>query len=130
MPSFESFRKIALKTSLRKGRRGRESSPSALLIRCNTLALWRTTSTIQTNGNHYHFFTWIPILGHVLVHSVDKIHVLVGLLFLNIFSFSLALTPNKSLWFTRFSRNYVNHPAVVLTNHCQVALLFCLLCSV
>ena len=43
------------------------------------------------------------VLGHVLVHSVDKTHVLVvkveliWLLFLNILSFNLGSTPNNSL---------------------------------
>ena len=45
-------------------------------------------------------------LGHVLVHSIDKTHVLVitmqsiWLLFLNILSFNFVLTPNKSLRFS------------------------------
>ena len=87
LPFFEYFRKIGLTTCLRKGRWGRDSLPSSLLIRCNTHAPnlgpsasfrykrrakkrffkncsgdvvghapWRTTSTIQTNGNHHHFF--------------------------------------------------------------------------
>ena len=122
---FESFRKIALTTCLRKARRGRDSSPSSLLLRYNTHAPWRTISTIQTNGNNHHFFIRIPILGHILVHFVDKTHVLVvtveliWLMFLNIFSFDFIPTPNKALRFTRFRRSYVNRPAVVLTNHCQ-----------
>ena len=33
-----------------------------------------TTSTIQTNGNHHYFFIGIPILDHILVHSIDKSH--------------------------------------------------------
>ena len=79
----------------------------------------------SNNGNHHQFLIRISILGHALVHSVDKTHVLVvtvkliGLLFLNIFSFNFAPTLNKSLRFTRFRRSYVNHTAVVLTNHCQ-----------
>ena len=83
---------------------------SGLWIRYNTYGPWRTTSIIQTNGNHRHCFIWIPILGHVLVHSVDKTHVLVvaveliRLLFLNIFSFNFVPTPNKSLRFTRFKK--------------------------
>ena len=66
-----------------------------------------------------------PTLDHVLVHSVDKTHVLVvkvkiiWLLFLNIFFFNYVPTRNKSLKFTRFRRSYANHTAVVLTNHCQ-----------
>ena len=64
-----------------------------------------------------------PALGHVLIHSVDKIHVLVvtveliWLLFLNIFSFNFVPTPNKFLRLKRFRKSYVNHPDVVLTNH-------------
>ena len=66
-----------------------------------------------------------PLIGHTLVHSVDKTHVLVvtveltWLLFLNILSFKFVPTPRKSLRFARLRRSYVNHPAVVLTNHCQ-----------
>ena len=78
-----------------------------------------------------------PVIGHALVHSVDKTHVLdvtvdlIWLLFLNILSFNFVATPRKSLRFTRFIRSYVNRPAVVLSNHCQsyTALLFCLMCS-
>ena len=62
LPWFEYFRKIALTTSLRKARRGRHSSPSSFLIWCYTHTSWRTTSTIKTNGDHQHFFVWIPIL--------------------------------------------------------------------
>ena len=65
-----------------------------------------------------------PVLGHVLVHSVDKTHVLVVTVeliwyFLNILSFNFVPTPNKSLRFTRFRRSCLNRSAVVLTNHCQ-----------
>ena len=73
-----------------------------------------------------------PLIGHALVHSVDKTHVLVvtveliWLLFLNILSFNFVPTPRKSLRFTRFRRSYVNHPAVVLTNHCQSYTVFLL----
>ena len=80
-----------------------------MLIRCNTLAVWRTTSIIQTNGDHSVDKT------HVLVLTVD----LIWLLFLNILSFKFVAAPRKSLRFTRFIRSYVNHPGVVLTNHCQ-----------
>ena len=110
-------------TNLRKARRGRDSSPSYLLIWYNIHTLWRTTSTIQTNEDHHHFFNRIQILH--LVHSVDKTHILVvtmkliWLLFLNILSFNFVPTPNKSLRFTRLRRSYVNHSVVVLTNHCQ-----------
>ena len=80
-----------------------------------------------------------PILGHVLVHSVGKTHILVVtvelMLVLNIFSFNFVPTPSKSPTFTRFRRSYVNHPAVVLTNHCQSYTVFliyvrCLSCHV
>ena len=66
-----------------------------------------------------------PVIGHALVHSVDKTHILeetvdlIWLLFLNILSFNFVATPRKSLRFTRFIRSYVNRPAVVLTNHYQ-----------
>ena len=93
-PSLEYLQNISLTTCLWIARRGRYSSPSSLLILCNTHAPWRKTSTIRINGNYHHFFIRIPILRHVLVHSVDKTHVLIltveliRLLFLNIFSFN------------------------------------------
>ena len=67
-----------------------------------------------------------PVLGHLLVHSVNKTHVLIvsveliWLLFLNIgvLSFKYVSTPNKCLRFTRFRRSYVNRPVDVLTNQC------------
>ena len=49
LPFFEYFRKVGLTTSLRKARKGRDSSLSSLLIRYTTLAAWRTTSTVETN---------------------------------------------------------------------------------
>ena len=66
-----------------------------------------------------------PVIGHGLVHSVDKSHVLVvtveliWLLLLNMLSFNFVPTPRKSLKFKKFRRSYVNRPVVVLTNHCQ-----------
>ena len=66
-----------------------------------------------------------PVIGHTLVHSVDKTHVLVvtvdliWLLFFNMLSFNFVATPKKFLRFTRFIRIYGNRPAVVVTNHCQ-----------
>ena len=65
------------------------------------------------------------MLGYVLVHSVDKTHVLVVtmelilLLLLNVLFFNFVPTPSKSIRFTRFRRSYINCTAVVLTNHCQ-----------
>ena len=61
-----------------------------------------------------------PVIGHALVHSVDKTHVLdvtvdlIWLLFLNILSFNFVATPRKSLRFTRFIR-FIR----TVTNHCQ-----------
>ena len=74
-----------------------------------------------------------PVLGHIVVHSVDKTHGLVVTLeliwlFLNISSFNFVSAPNKSLRFTRFRRSYVNHPAVVPIKF--TLLFFCLMCSV
>ena len=66
-----------------------------------------------------------PVLCHVMVYSVDKLHVLVvtveliQLLLLNILSFNFIQTPSKSLRFKRFRRSYVNRPVFVSTNHCQ-----------
>ena len=103
-------------------------------MRCNTLAPWRTTSTIQAYGDHHflHLDT-NPVICHALVHSVDKTHVLVvtvdliWLLFLNILSFNFVATPRKSLRFTRIIRSY----AVVLTNNYQsyTAFLLYVCCS-
>ena len=64
-----------------------------------------------------------PVLGHVVVHSLDKTHVLIvtvelmWLLFLYILSFNFVPTPNKFLRLKRFRKSYVNRPDVVLTNH-------------
>ena len=75
------------------------------------------------------------VFGRVLVHSVDKTHVLlvtvelIWLLFLNILSFNFVQTPNKSLMFRRFRRSYVNHLVVAPTT-IKVALLFCFMCAV
>ena len=125
LPCFEYFRKIILITCLEKARRSRDSLPLSLLIWYTTHAPWIRTSNIQTNENHHHFFIWVPILGHVLVHSVEKTHVLVvtveliSLFFLNNFFFKFVPIPNKSLRFTRFRSSYVNCTAVVRNNHCQ-----------
>ena len=108
-----------------KNRRGRDSSPLSLSIWYNTPTPWIPKYTTQTNGNHRNFFMRIQIRSHVLVHSVDKIYVvvvklkLIWSLFLNIFYFNFFPTPNQSLRFTRFRRSYVNRTVVVPTNHCQ-----------
>ena len=60
------------------------------------------------------------MLGHVLIHSADKTHVLIvtveliWLLFLNILSFNFDPTPNKFLRLKLFRKSYVNRPDVVL----------------
>ena len=117
-----------------------------MLIRYNTQAPWIATPTIQTNGNHHHFFILIPILAHLMVQSVVKTHVLIvtveliwwfkwlqlvakaqplkqtlkqTLAFLECIFFNSVPTPNKSLRFTRFRWSYLSRTAVVLANHCQ-----------
>ena len=89
---------------------------------------WRTTSTIETNKWRappcFHSYNCL-VLGHVLIHSVDKTLVLVikveliWLLFFNLLSFNFFATPNKSPRFTRFRRSYANRPTVTV--------LFCLM---
>ena len=62
------------------------------------------------------------VFGHVLIHSVNKSHVLfvtvelIWLLFLNIPFFNFVPTPNKFLRLERFRKSYVNHPDVALTS--------------
>ena len=71
----------------------------------------------------FFYLDTIPVLGHVLIHSVDKTHVLVvtveliWLLFLNILSSNFVPIPNKFLKLKRFRKSYVNRPDVVLTNY-------------
>ena len=66
-----------------------------------------------------------PVTGQALVNSLDKANVLVvimnliQLLFLNILSFNFVTAPKNLFRFTRFINSYINHPVVVLTNHCQ-----------
>ena len=102
-------------------------------MRYNTHTSWRTTSTIQANGDQHHFFIQIPILylarfcfilfTQAMFNSgVNLVDVLIY-----IPSFNFVSTLNKSLRFTRFRRSYVNCPAVVLV---KVTLLFCLMCAV
>ena len=77
----------------------------------------------QMGTTTIHHLDTNPVLGHVLIYSVDKTHVLVvtveliWLLFLNILSFNFLPTPNKFLKLKRFRKSYVNRPDVVLTNH-------------
>ena len=131
--SSEYFRKIELTIFLREAGIDRDSSPSSLLIRCNNHPFWRATLNIKENGDHHHFFIQIPIL--YLATSLDKTNALfvtvelIWLLFLNTLSFNFVATLNKSLRFKRFRRNYVNHPPVVPTNHCQSCTVFCLMCA-
>ena len=97
----------------------KHSSAVSLLIQFNIHAPWLIASTIHMNENHHHSSIQIPIRGHVLVHFVEKTHVLfvtveqIWLLFLNIFFSTLF-----QHW-SRFRRGYVNCTAVVLTNYCQ-----------
>ena len=76
-----------------------------------------------------------PVIGHALLNSIGKTHVLVvtvdliWLLFLNILSFNFVATLRKSVRFTRFIRSHVDRPAVVLTNHCQIYTFFSLVQS-
>ena len=72
--------------------------------------IWGPPLFLNLDTNH--------VLGHILVHSTDKNHVLVVTvqliwLFLDIILLKFVQIPNKSLGFKRF-RSYVNHPAVVL----------------
>ena len=76
----------------------------------------------QMGTTTIHHLDTNPVLGQVLIYSVDKTHVLVvtveliWLLFLNILSFNFLPTPNKFLKLKRFRKSYVNRPDVVLTN--------------
>ena len=122
--SFEYSRKIALTTSLRKARRGKDSSPLSQLIQYNPYTLKSNIyhSSKREPPPFFHLDT-NPVFGHVLIHSIDKTHVLVvtvesiWLLFLNIISFNFVPTPNKFLRLKRCRKSYVNRPDVVLTNH-------------
>ena len=130
LPSFEYVRKSILTTSLRKARRGRDSTPSSLLIRYNTHTPWRTTSTIQTNWNHHHFFsfgyqsyTWPcsgPFCWQNRSSSCNSGTDLVVVLEHTFFQLCSS-TKQISLRFARLRKSYANHPAIILIN---VTLLF------
>ena len=134
LSSFEYFRKITLTTSLRKARRGRDSSPSSLLIRYSTHTPEEQHLPFKqtANGDDHPFFIEFESCI-VAVHFIDKTHVLIvaveliWLLFLNILSVNFVPTTNKTLRFKRFKRSYLNHLAVILV---KVTLLFCLMCAV
>ena len=76
----------------------------------------------QTGPPPFFSFGYHSVLDHVLIHSVDKTHVLVvtvdviWLLFLNILLFNFVPTPNKFLRLTTFRKSYVNRLDVVLIN--------------
>ena len=105
------------------------------------LLIWYNTHTLKNNIYHLNkqgpptfFHSDInPVLGHVLVHSDDKTHVvvvtveLIWLMFFDKLSFNFTPAPNKSRRFTRFRKSFVNRPAVALI---KVTLLFCLMCAV
>ena len=134
---IEYFRKVALTTSSKIEKRQR-------LIAFTLVNAIRYPHTLKNNIYHsikrgpppFSHMDTNPVLGHVLVHSFDKTHVLVviveliWLLFLNIFSFNFVPTLNKSLRFIRFRRSYVNSPAVSLTKVIKVTLLLRLMCAV
>ena len=135
LPCFECFRKIALTICFRKTRKGRDSSSLSLLIQYpRTLRNNTYHSNKQVPPSTFYSET-NPVITHTLVHSVDKIRVLVltveltWLLFLNALCFKFAPTPRKSLRFTRFRRSYVNCPAVALTT-AKVTLFFCLMSAI
>ena len=73
-------------------------------ILVNTIQYPRTPkNNIYHSNKFHHFFNTNRVFGHVLIHSFDKIRVLVvtveliWLLFLNVFSFNYVRTPNKFL---------------------------------
>ena len=125
MPSFQYFRNLYWQYIFEKLEKA-DSSPSSLLTRYNTTHPEEQHLPLKQGPPPFFHPDTNPIIGHTLVvHFVDKPHVpvatvkLIWLLFLTILSFTFVPTPRKSLRFTRFRRSYVNHPAVVLTNHCQ-----------
>ena len=74
-----------------------------------------------------------PVLSDVLVHSVEKTHVLVvtgeliWLLFLNILFFNYVQMLSKSHRFRKFRRNYVHLSVFVQPNHREMWIAFFLL---
>ena len=99
--SFEYSRKIALTTFLRKAGRGRDSSSLSQLIQYKTHAPCMQNSNYHSNKKvppPFFDSDTNPVFGDVLIHSSDKIHVLVvivesvWLLLLNILSFNLVPT--------------------------------------
>ena len=121
--------KIALTVCLRKTRRGRDALLSSSLIPTHPE---EQHSPFKRGPPPFFHPDTNPVIGDVLVHSVDKTYVLVvtveliWLLFLNIISFNFVPTPTKSPSLTRFRRRYINRPAVVLTT-VKVTLIFCLM---
>ena len=105
LPLFKYSRKIALTTSLRKARRGRDSYTFILV---NTIQHPRTLK-----NNIYHSNKWLPpscfhsytnrVFGHVMIHSFDKTHIpvviveLIWFLLSSILSFNFVLTQKKIL---------------------------------
>ena len=102
---------------------------------------WRTTSTIQTNVGHYHFFNRIPILYLATFWSIQLTKPMfwlrnsgIGLIVVLEYSFFQLCSNTElgSLRFTRFRRSYVNRTAHTdaLPITVKVKLLFCLMCAV
>ena len=79
-------------------------------------------SNKQWTPSFFHLHTNL-VLGHILIHSVDKIHVLVVtvelicFLIFSIISFIFVPTPNKFLRYQRFRKSYVKRPDVVNLPH-------------
>ena len=106
LPSFEYFRKITLTTSLRKARKGRDSGTSEEQHRS-----FRETGTSTIFSLGYQYCAW-PCSAPFFWQKpfFDCTVELIWLLFLNILSFNFVPTPNRSLRFRRFRRNYVKPP--------------------
>ena len=119
------FQKKCIDNISSKSKERLNSSPSYLLIRYNTRAFWKTNRPFKKGGGGGTIIFWFIYQarapGQVLVHFVDKSHILVvteliWLLLLNILSFNFVQTPNKSLTLRGFRRSSVNRPAVVPNN--------------
>ena len=86
----------------------------------NTHAPWRTTSTFQTSGYHYHFFIHIPILCLTTFWSILLTKPICsgcnsGIEF--VVAFKYAFFQLCSIRLARFRRSSVKLLAVVLTSH-------------
>ena len=122
-----------------QARRGRDSSPSSLLIWYNTHASEEQHPSFKPTGTTTTMFSFgyqsctrqhsgpfcrkNPWFG---CNSGTNL-----VLFLNILSFNFVQTREKSLRFRIFRRSYVHRSIFVPTNHCQsCTACFCLMCAV